>query len=465
VNGDGFDDLIVGAADADPSVIRAGASYVVFGKADNTTAVDLSVIAGGNSTLGFVINGVLAFDLSGFSVSDAGDVNGDGLDDLIVGAQYADPNGVNSGASYVVFGKAGGTPVNLSAIATGNSNLGFVINGAAAYDRSGFSVSSAGDVNGDGYDDLIVGAFTADPNGSASGASYVVFGKTGGTAVNLSVIASGAPGGFVINGAAANDQSGRSVSSAGDVNGDGFDDLIVGASLADPNGVDKAGASYVVFGGNFSGAVTQLGTTGNDILSGTAGNDVIFGGLGNDIITTNGSNDRLDGGAGNDMLIVGDASFRVDGGSGIDTLRLAGPSGFGLNLSTLAPGAIKEIEQIDLGVGDSLNNTLTVTKQSLLDLSSTSDLLKVFGDSGDTVNAAGFTAGSILTDNNITYNVYTNGSATLWVQQGVIVNTAGPNFAPAIAWADQADLGALLSPSENNFAPAFSWTDQAVLAA
>ncbi|WP_397603410.1 calcium-binding protein, partial [Sphingorhabdus sp.] len=360
-----------------------------------------------------------------------------------VGANLADPNGNASGASYVVFGKANGTAVNLSAIASGTG--GFVINGAAAGDQSGRSVSSAGDVNGDGFDDLIVGAFGASTNGiGTSGASYVVFGKANGTAVNLSAIASGSTaGGFVINGAAWIDQSGISVSSAGDVNGDGFDDLIVGAFGSDPNGNSDSGASYVVFGGNFSEAVTQLGTTGNDILSGTAGNDVIFGGRGNDVITTNGSNDRLDGGAGNDILIVGDASFRVDGGSGIDTLRLAGPSGFGLNLSTLAPGAIKEIEQIDLGVGDSLNNTLTVTKQSLLDLSSTTDLLKVFGDSGDTVNATGFVTGTSQTEDGITYNVYTNGSATLWVQQGVTVEGAVPALgfvAPAVSWADQAVL-------------------------
>jgi len=227
-----------------------------------------------------------------------------------------------------VFGKADGTLVNLSAIASGTSNLGFVINGALEGDRSGISVSSAGDVNGDGFDDLIVGASQADPNGSNSGASYVVFGKANGTAVNLSAIADGSAGGFVINGAAVDDRSGISVSSAGDVNGDGFDDLIVGAFNADPNGANS-GASYVVFGGNFSGVVTQLGTTGDNTLTGTAGNDVILGGRGNDVITSNGSNDRLDGGAGNDTLIVGDDDFvRVDGGTGTDTLRLAGPSGF-----------------------------------------------------------------------------------------------------------------------------------------
>jgi hypothetical protein len=263
VNGDGLTDLIVGAPSSTPAAGSvAGRSYVVFGKTGGT-AVDLTAVALGDG--GFVINGQVAGDRSGWSVSTAGDVNGDGLADVIVGADRSDPAaGSSAGRSYVVLGKAGGTAVDLSAIAAGSG--GFVINGQGAGERSGWSVSTAGDVNGDGLADVIVGATMSDPAaGFNAGRSYVVFGQTGSTAVDLSAIVAGS-GGFVINGQCSNDQSGISVSSAGDVNGDGLADLIVGAYQSDPAAGSNAGRSYVVFG-KTGGAGIELSA----IVAGTGG--------------------------------------------------------------------------------------------------------------------------------------------------------------------------------------------------
>ncbi|HEX8318413.1 cadherin-like domain-containing protein, partial [Longimicrobium sp.] len=250
VNGDGFDDLIIGARLASPDGIReAGQSYVVFGSNSGFDAgLDLSTLNGSN---GFAINGIAAFDLSGISVNSAGDVNGDGLDDLIIGAYHADGNGISSaGQSYVVFGSNSGFGAGLD-LSTLNGSNGFAINGIAASDYSGWSVSSAGDVNGDGFDDLIIGARGASPNGiSQAGQSYVVFGSNSGFGAGLDLSTLNGSNGFAINGIAAYDRSGYSVSSAGDLNGDGFDDLIIGASGASRNGIDGAGQSYVVFGSN-----------------------------------------------------------------------------------------------------------------------------------------------------------------------------------------------------------------------
>ena len=241
VNGDGFDDFIIGAPDADPNGDISGESYVVFGSGIGFDAtVELSSLDGSN---GFTINGIDERDRSGRSVSGAGDVNGDGFDDLIIGATGADPNGSDSGESYVVFGSSIGfdATVELSSLDGGN---GFTINGIDERDRFGRSVSGAGDVNGDGFDDLIVGAYGADPNGTNSGESYIVFGSNADFSTALELSSLDGSNGFVLKGPNRNDYSGNAVSGAGDINGDGFDDLIIGA----PSAGGYSGESYVVFG-------------------------------------------------------------------------------------------------------------------------------------------------------------------------------------------------------------------------
>ncbi|MEO1208647.1 MAG: Calx-beta domain-containing protein [Cyanobacteria bacterium J06638_20] len=262
INGDGFDDLIIGADRADPNGEGSGESYVVFGGNQGFAAsLNLSTLDGSN---GFTINGIDEGDFSGFSVSGAGDINGDGIDDLIIGADGADPNGDRSGESYVVFGSSQGFAASLN-LSTLNGNNGFVINGIDEDDLSGYSVSGAGDINGDGIDDLIIGAFDADPNGEGSGESYVVFGSNQGFAASLNLSTLNGNNGFVINGIDEGDYSGYSVSGAGDVNGDGIDDLIIGADSASPNG-DYSGESYVVFGSNqgFAASLNLSTLNGNN---------------------------------------------------------------------------------------------------------------------------------------------------------------------------------------------------------
>jgi hypothetical protein len=343
INGDGVDDLIIGAYSADPNGSNSGESYVVFGGAAVGAggAMELASLNGAN---GFVINGIDGGDNSGISVSSAGDINGDGAADLIIGANLADPNGAASGECYVVFGGAGvgaGGALELSAI---NGANGFVINGIDAYDYSGFSVSSAGDFNGDGAADLIIGARGADPNGSYCGESYVVFGGAGvGAGGVLELSSLNGANGFVINGIDAGDYSGISVSCAGDFNGDGAADIIIGARGAGPNGA-YSGESYVVFGGAGVGAggvleLSSLNGANGFVINGidaydlsgfsvsSAGDangdgfsDLIIGAIGGD---PNGSN------CGETYVVFGGAGAGV--GGALELSSLNGANGFVIN--------------------------------------------------------------------------------------------------------------------------------------
>jgi hypothetical protein len=252
VNADGLPDFLIGAIGvAFGGESRFGATYVVFGKPTKFPAIlELSSLDGSN---GFRILGESTGDDSGYSVAGLGDVNGDGIDDIGIGAPFAGETGLeNSGRGYVVFGKNTDFGASLSLGGLDGSN-GFRMLGAAAADISGTTIAGAGDVNGDGFQDVIIGAFGNDPGGrDGAGAAHVVFGKDTAFAASINLGTLDGTSGFHLNGVTASDSAGDAVAGIGDFNSDGIDDVLIGAKNADPGGRSKAGTSYVFFGHNGS---------------------------------------------------------------------------------------------------------------------------------------------------------------------------------------------------------------------
>ncbi|MBU3651196.1 MAG: hypothetical protein FGM28_12970, partial [Limnohabitans sp.] len=278
-------------------------------------------------------------------------------------------------------------------------------------EESGFSVSGAGDVNGDGLADLIVGCPKSDAGSSSSswdaGRRYGAFGKTTATAIELTAVAAGT-GGFVINGAGASDGSGSSVSSVGDINGDGMADLVVGAPNSDPSSGVNAGRSYVIFGKTDGAAVhladvqqdlgqtltcDWLGSSASETWTGTSASEWAVGGAGDDTLIGGGGTDVIYGGAGQDTITLNPSNIaelsrtgpslaanpgrptqfsRIDGGGGMDTLRLSDGASLDLTgISNVAAGnfglgsRLASIERIDLS-SDTSANTLSLSAQDLL---------------------------------------------------------------------------------------------------
>ncbi|MTJ06600.1 DUF4114 domain-containing protein [Anabaena sp. UHCC 0204] len=266
MNGDGVDDIIIGAPYADPNGNNSGSSFVIYGrKQDNPFTYDINV-SNLNPNDGFTINGQ-DVDQSGFFVSKAGDINGDGIGDLIIGAR---DGGIEfTGKSYVVFGKEGGfdNTVELSQL---NGNNGFAINGIAPFNNFGWSVSDLKDVNDDGIDDIIIGA----PFANSKGQAYVVYGSKTPFSPTFDISSLNGENGFVIDGLSIDKELGFSVSGAGDVNGDGVKDIIISSPFADANGI-KSGAAYVIFGKFVNQAPTDLALSNTSINENVPVNTVV----------------------------------------------------------------------------------------------------------------------------------------------------------------------------------------------
>ncbi len=221
VNGDGYADLLVGANFYDNGEEDEGRAYLYLGSATGIRPTPVWIAEGNQEGAAF-----------GMSVASAGDVNGDGFTDVIVGAPQYDSPEYNEGRAFVYHGSAAGLAQAEAWAAEGDQP------GATL----GFSVSMAGDVNGDGYSDLIVGAPLYDNGESDEGRAFVFHGSAGGLESSPAWSAeSDQPGARL----------GSAVDGAGDVNGDGYSDVVVGAPLYD-NGRGDEGR-VLVYHGSASG--------------------------------------------------------------------------------------------------------------------------------------------------------------------------------------------------------------------
>jgi hypothetical protein len=275
----------------------------------------------------------------GNSVSSAGDFNGDGYEDVVVGAYWhSSPGRYFNGIVYVYYGSAS-PAFNISAAS------GFAIFGEYDNNFAGVSVSNAGDVNKDGYDDILLGAYIADQQGTRpnAGTSYLVFGHSGAPHdVDLRTLTP--TEGFRIFGANENDYSGAAVNFAGDVNKDGYADIIIGAYNATRVPFGNTGGAFVVYGKSSGFADIDLW----DFTSSQADGFAIYGSKGGDNAGVSVSAADVNGDGFSDLIVGADAA----GGTGKVYIVFGQSSMPGnYNLKTLSAGQGLVLSGVTAGDG------------------------------------------------------------------------------------------------------------------
>lgn len=252
-NGDGIDDIVLGVSLGIYNAGTMGGAFIIFG---NETPRDINV----SYSFASGANGLMITGTGGWSVAGAGDFNGDELNDVIIGA----PNSRTDGRAYIVFGQSGipSTSISLADIEAGDITEGVFIYSSAQPYYLGSSVSGIGDINGDGFDDVIIGSYGFEDRAT------VIYGTDSKAKINASLFSS-TGGGFVITHNVSGSSTAlgmfESVHGAGDINGDGTPDILLGSHTAnsDASSHITMGEGTLLFGNNSGMTDTELSAVGD----------------------------------------------------------------------------------------------------------------------------------------------------------------------------------------------------------
>jgi len=244
VDADGLDDILVGAlGGSSDTQSGVGRAYLVLGRSLTSPSSTIEL-----ADVGYTFVGESGTLFSGSSVSAAGDVDGDGLDDILIGAPLNDDGGENAGKAYLVLGGSLGDASTIDLV-----DVDHYFIGSRPSEQVGDSVAGAGDVDGDGLGDILIGAYANDDGGSWAGKAYLLLSSDLGAITHLTDAS------YSFIGENSEDFAGNDVSGAGDVDGDGRGDFLIGA-FGNDDGGSSAGMTYLIRGG-------ELGATHTTALS------------------------------------------------------------------------------------------------------------------------------------------------------------------------------------------------------